>query len=134
MTKEWQEASNERAKEMRINPISGTFSCSRVTSNALTVLFRYIVRGLQGQGLRYAGQVIARIQFSTAFCCWNNTLFLYAPRQPCGRVKTLCDVGYRIRRRRRTAICYHMWGTRRTVSYDPWPAMAGQPRKSIIYL
>ena len=37
MTKEWQEASNERAKEMRINPISGMFSCSWVMGVMLTV-------------------------------------------------------------------------------------------------
>lgn len=32
MSKEWQEASNERAKEMKLNPITGTSSSLRPSS------------------------------------------------------------------------------------------------------
>jgi hypothetical protein len=60
ISKEWEEASNERAKELKINPISGPYllrTHSSVTCHPfaykLSVACRYFIGGLFWQGLCY---------------------------------------------------------------------------------
>lgn len=66
LTKEWEEASNQRAKEQKMNPITGTFDfviipCyfrlpnlrypNRINSHAKTIIFRYLIRRILGARL-----------------------------------------------------------------------------------
>jgi hypothetical protein len=53
ITREWEEAANERAKEMNLNPISGKGYLSEVLSAGSNLSIRYLVGRLQRQGLRY---------------------------------------------------------------------------------
>lgn len=53
MTKEWQEAMNERAKAQKMNPISGKFiSLRTVLSLKNSLIHRYRIGGIRGQGFR----------------------------------------------------------------------------------
>ena len=54
MTKEWQEASNERALEKKMNPISGRACFITAVYRTLTTLVasRYRLRGLRRKGVR----------------------------------------------------------------------------------
>ena len=60
MTKEWQEAETERAKELKINPITGAWRpYPRPRAQELILPSRYRLRGLHRQGLRVSAvQVI----------------------------------------------------------------------------
>ena len=92
MTKEWQEASNERAKEMKLNPISGALSRVSVVVVSLplayaTVVDRYDLGRVQGHRLcseqidKRGYQPFFYSSFflsSILFASWNqNIRFLY---------------------------------------------------------
>lgn len=53
ITREWEEAANERAKEMNLNPISGKLHSFQFLSVVSEQFSRYLVGGLQRPGLRY---------------------------------------------------------------------------------
>ena len=68
LTKEWQEASNERAKELNLNPITGMYSTSlynlqyALSSDIIYASFffsflRYIIRRLLRQRFRSSKEV-----------------------------------------------------------------------------
>lgn len=78
MTKEWQEAMNERAKEQKMNPISGEFVLPLCHNDEQLILPkpnpRYCVGGLRGQGLRskQVDQVDQYFTYQLLLCRTSN--------------------------------------------------------------
>lgn len=77
MTKEWQEASNELAREEKQNPLTGTFWLALCHFACRLTYFlprRYYIGGLQGQGPCFS-QVIFWSLLSTIRNLFPSTLF-----------------------------------------------------------
>ena len=83
MTKEWQEASNERARELNLDPMTGKCTDSLVPSSeflcSFGFAFRCPLRRLLGEGIR-------AIQVDI----WDNLVGSRA--DPLGRVSRLCFI------------------------------------------
>lgn len=83
ITREWEEAANQRALEMKLDPITGElnpyFQVAGISDHGLLVI-RYCVGGIQGQGLRSnqidktAGALSLHQQFAAALHLSTSTI------------------------------------------------------------
>jgi hypothetical protein len=92
MTKEWQVATNERAKEMNINPISGQFHKELVFGSRNNIILpRYLLGGLQR--LRFCFEIKKTRSFFAFVLHWRpqDDIANYMGRQVLSFLFYLCN-------------------------------------------